>query len=143
MGYLGFGDDGRLALSLRVGGKWTWGATPYFGAAYLGGGSLFSGGATARGYRPQRFAGDASLYGHFDVRLFLVRVNLLLPCDLGINAFTDAGRVFVDGESSNDWHPSGGGGIWIAPLARTNTLTFSVAASDEDVLFYVRAGFHY
>jgi hypothetical protein len=142
-GYLGFGGNGRLALSLRLGGKWTWGEVPYFGAAYLGGGGIFSGGATARGFRPQRFAGEASVFGNFDVKLFLVRVNLLVPTDLGFNAFADAGRVFVSTESSNDWHPSGGGGFWLAPLARTNTVTFSVAASEEDVLFYVRAGFHY
>ena len=142
-GYLGFGDDGRLALSLRVGGKWTWGEVPYFGLAYLGGGSIFSGGATARGFRPQRFAGEASLFGNLDVKLFLVRVKMLVPTDLGLSAFADAGRVFVAGESSRDWHPSGGGGVWLAPLARTNTLTLSVAASEEDVLLYVRAGFHY
>ncbi len=142
-GYLGLGDKGRLALSARLGGKWTWGQTPYFGAAYLGGGGLISGGATARGFQPQRFAGEASLYGNADVRLYLVRVNLLVPCDLGLNAFADAGRVFVQGVSSDDWHPSGGGGVWLAPLERTNTLTFSVAASGEGALFYVRAGFHY
>ncbi len=142
-GYLGLGSKGRLALALRLGGKWTWGKVPYFGAAYLGGGGVFSGGATARGFRPQRFAGDAAVYGNFDARLFLARITLVVPCDIGINGFVDAGRVFLEDESSSDWHPSGGGGIWIAPLARTNTLTLSVAGSGEDVLAYVRAGFHY
>ena len=79
------------------------------------------------------------------MRLFLVRVNLLVPCDLGLNAFADAGRVFIRGDSSDDWHPSGGGGVWIAPLERTNTVTFSVAASGgittaKDVLDTMIAG---
>jgi hypothetical protein len=142
-GYLGLLGRGRLVLSARVGGEWTWGKVPYFGAAFLGGGGMFSGGATARGFTIQRFAGDASVYGNADLRLFLVRFNLLVPCDLGLEGFADVGRVFVGGESSSAWHPSGGGGFWLAPLARTNTFSFSVAASREGALFYMRAGFHY
>lgn len=142
-GYLGLFDKGRVVLTGRVGGTWTWGKVPYFGAAYLGGGGFFSGGATARGFQPQRFAGDASVYGNADVRVFLFRFNLLVPTDLGVSGFGDIGRVFVTDEISDTWHPSGGGGIWLAPMARTNTITFSVAGSREDALFYVRGGFHY
>jgi hypothetical protein len=126
-----------------VGQEFTWGKVPYFGSAYLGGGGFFSGGATARGFKAQRYAGEASLYGNADVRIFLFRFNLLVPADFGIAGFADVGRVFVIGEGSNAWHPSGGGGIWFAPLARTNTISLSVAGSDENALFYGRAGFHY
>lgn len=141
-GYLGFGE-GRFVVTGRVGERFTWGRVPYFGAAYLGGGGFFSGGATARGFIAQRFAGDASLYTNLDLRLFLFRFDLIVPTDLGLLGFGDVGRVFLVGESSNDWHPSAGGGIWLAPLARTNTISFSVAGSEEKVNVYVRAGFHY
>ncbi len=77
------------------------------------------------------------------MRLYLFRFNLLVPMDFGITGFGDVGRVFVYDESSSVWHPSGGGGVWFAPLARTNTITFSVAGSEENPLFYVRGGFHY
>jgi len=135
--------NSRLAGSMRVGGKHTFGRTPYFNAAYLGGGGVFSGFSANRGFAQQRFGGQSSVFGNVDVRLFIARFPIVVPGDFGINTFFDVGRVFVDGESSNDWHPSGGGGFWFAPLVRTNTLVFSVAASDEDVRFYFRAGLHY
>jgi hypothetical protein len=141
-GYLGLGD-GRVVLAARVGERLTWGEVPYFGSAFIGGAGFFSGGATARGFIAQRYAGEASVYSNADVRLFLFRFNMLVPTDFGITGFGDLGRVIVLGEGSNLWHPSGGGGIWFAPLARTNTITFSVAGSEENALFYVRAGFHY
>ncbi|MEM9694502.1 MAG: hypothetical protein AAGA56_18275, partial [Myxococcota bacterium] len=142
-GYLGLGDHGRVVLSTRLGQKFTWGNVPYFGAAFLGGGRFFSGGATARGFIAQRFAGDAVVYANVDGRVYLFRFPLFVPTDVGLLAFGDVGRVFLIGEPSGTWHPSGGGGFWLAPLARTNTVSFSVAASEEDVLVYVRAGFHY
>lgn len=134
--------DGRLAASARVGGQFNFGKTPYFGAAYVGGGGGTST-ATARGYGPQRFGGKASLFGNFDVRLFIARFTLAVPIELGIHGFVDAARVFVNRDESNDWHPSGGGGFWIAPLARTNALSFSFAGSDEGLRFYFKAGFFY
>ncbi len=142
-GFISFFDKGRLALSLRAGGVYTFGDVPYFAAAYIGGGRAFSGDASVRGLRAQRFAGDASVYGNADVRLFLFRANLGLPVEIGLFGFGDVGRVFLEDESSNKWHPSGGGGIWFAPLARTNTISTSIAVSEEAVLFYLRAGFHY
>lgn len=135
--------EGRLAGSLRVGGQMTFGKVPYFGAAYVGGGGTFSGGATSRGFGQQRFAGESAVYGNLDLRLYIARVTLLVPMDVGIHGFADVGRVFVEEEDSSLWHPSGGGGFWLAPLARTNTISFSLAASDEDLMFYLRAGFHY
>lgn len=141
-GHFSFFDKGRLALSLRAGGAVTFGEVPYFAAAYIGGGQAFSGDTTVRGLRAQRFAGDASLFGNADVRLFIASFKLGIPMDFGIFGFGDVGRVFADEESTR-WHPSAGGGIWFAPLARTNTISTSVAVSEESVLFYFRAGFHY
>ena len=57
--------------------------------------------------------------------------------------FGDVGRVFFDGESSSKWHPSGGGGIWFAPLGKTNAFSLSLAVSEESFLFYMRTGFFY
>ncbi len=154
------GEKGRATLGLRVGGKGTFGRTPYYAAAYIGGGEFFSGSAVVRGYRAQRFAGDGSLYANADLRVFIARVKLIVPTDFGVLGFGDVGRVwvedgdgdqgagdedgpFVSGSSNQRWHPSWGGGIWFAPLARTNTISLSVAGSPEDTLFYLRVGFHY
>jgi hypothetical protein len=139
--YLTPGDQRRLTLAARVGGRQTFGTVPYLKAAYIGGSESFDRSASVRGLRAQRFAGDASVYGNLDLRLFLIRTKLLIPTDVGVFGFADVGRVFLDGEDSNEWHPSAGGGIWLAPLARANTISLTVAASDEETMFYMMFGF--
>ena len=96
-----------------------------------------------RGFRAQRFAGNSSVFGNADLRIFLARIKLVVPGDIGVFGFGDIGRVFLDGENSDKWHPSAGGGVWFAPLIRTNTISLSVAASTEETLFYMRFGFHF
>jgi hypothetical protein len=49
--------------------------------------------------------------------------------------------VYVDGESPGGWHTSGGGGVWLALLDRSNTVTFGIAASEERTTFYLGTGF--
>lgn len=135
--------DARVTIAARVGGERNFGSTPYFDRAAIGGGRFFQGSSTNRGFRPRRFAGDASVYSNADVRVFLARVKLVVPGDVGVHGFGDVGRVFLDSEISNDWHASGGGGLWFSPLVRPNTLSVSLAHSSEDTLVYVRLGFHY
>jgi len=122
-------------LALRVGGKKVWGTFPFHEAAFIGGES------TVRGFREQRFAGDASLYGNAELRLFLSKFFVLLPGEFGIFGLGDVGRVYLDGETSDKWHSAFGGGIWFAYLNRQNTLSVAIADSDERTGVYVRAGF--
>jgi hypothetical protein len=142
-GYYTVGDRDRFTFAARGGGEAVFGKYPYQGAAYIGGGNTFSADSTIRGYRPQRFGGDESVFGNFDTRVFLTRVKLLFPGDLGVLAFADVGRVFLDDEHSDRWHWSTGGGVWFAPLVRTNAISVTVAYSPEDVLVYLRQGFHF
>ena len=121
-------------LALRVGGQKAWGDYPYFDAALLGGGS------TLRGWRQDRFAGDASIYGNAELRLFLTRFFLLLPGDLGAFGLADAGRVYVSGESSDTWHTAFGGGLWVSFLGRGNTFSVSLAHGREGNAVYFRSG---
>jgi hypothetical protein len=133
----------RFTLALRAGGRATFGKVPYFQAAFIGGGDFFSGHASVRGFRDQRFAGDYAFFNNNELRVFLFRTKLLVPGDVGLIGFADVGRVFVDGESSNKWHVGGGGGVWFAPLSRANTISLSVANSEEETLVYMRMGFHF
>jgi hypothetical protein len=133
----------RMTLAVRAGGRATFGKTPYFQAAFIGGVEFFSGRASVRGFRDQRFAGDYSVFGNTELRIFLVRGKLIVPGDIGVIAFTDVGRVFLDGESSKKWHVGYGGGVWFAPLSRANAISLSVADSREETLVYMRIGFHY
>ena len=121
-------------LALRLGGEKAWGNYPFFDAAVLGGSS------TLRGWRQERFAGDASVYGNAEFRFFLTKFFLLLPGDLGAFGLADAGRVYVSGESSDTWHSAFGGGLWVSFLGRGNTMSVSMAHGREGNGFYFRSG---
>ena len=119
---------------MRIAGKKVWGDYPFHEAAVLGGWR------TLRGFRRERFAGDAAVYGSAELRVPLSKFAFILPDELGVLGFTDVGRVFFLGEDSNKWHVGAGGGLWIAPVNRSNTFTLVVAKSAEGVRYYVRAG---
>jgi Omp85 superfamily domain len=121
-------------LALRAGGQRVWGTYPYDEAAYVGGG------ATLRGFPQQRFAGDGSLYGSAELRIPIARVYVFVPGSLGVFALGDTGRVYLTGESSNQWHSAAGGGLWFALLDAANTVSVSIASSEEGTGVYIHAG---
>jgi hypothetical protein len=126
---------GGPVLALRAGGKQTFGTYPFHEAAFLGGAS------TLRGWTEQRFAGDAAVYGNAELRAYLSEIFFVLPGELGIFALADAGRVFLDGESSDAWHSALGGGLWVAFLDRANTISVAYARGRERGGVYVNLGF--
>lgn len=133
--YLTRGGQSAPTLALRIGGDKLWGPHPFFDAAFIGGES------TVRGWNEQRFAGDASLYGNAELRMFVRKFFFLLPSDFGVFALADAGRVFSPGERSTAIHQGFGGGLWIAPLGRSNTLSLAIARSREGSGLYIGSGF--
>ena len=135
--YLTGGGGLQPTVALRAGGKRVFGTYPFHDAAFIGGA------ANVRGFHPQRFAGDASLYGNAELRLELGRFFLVLPGDFGVFALADAGRVFLEGETSDRWHTAVGGGLWFAYLDRSRTVSVAVARSEERTGLYVRAGFSF
>ncbi len=124
----------KPTLGFRAGGKVVMGDYPFMSAAFIGGG------ATVRSLRYNRYAGDASLYGGAELRLRLARISALLASDLGVMGLVDVGRVFVDGESSNTWHPAYGGGIWLAFLNGRSRATISAAGGQGAARFYFNFG---
>lgn len=125
---------GRPTLSLRVAGKKVWRTYPYHEAAYIGGNR------NVRGFPQQRFAGDASAFGNAELRIPLTRVYIFVPGSLGVFALADVGRVFFEGETSETWHSSAGGGVWCSFLNTANTASLAVAASEEGTRIYLVAG---
>jgi hypothetical protein len=121
-------------LALRVGGKQVWGRFPFQEAAYIGDAS------TVRLGRQNRYAGEASVYGGSELRLFLTKFYFLAPADFGVLGLADVGRVFLDGENSDRWHAAGGGGIWASFLDRSYMLSLSLAKSSERTALYFRIG---
>jgi hypothetical protein len=142
--YLTAGSKGRATLALRVGGKHMLGDRyPFHNAAAIGGGGVFSGQDALRGLRPNRFIGDSAVWGNADLRLYLSQFFLALPGEWGIFGFGDVGRVWLEDETSDKWHTSWGGGIWIGLLSRANAIAFTVAQSEERTAFAIRAGFSF
>lgn len=128
------------SLHLFAGGVKVFGdSVPFFETARLGGMK------TLRGYNYDRFAGNAAAYGSAEVRLPLTRIKLVVPGQQGIFSFYDVGRVWVDGESSDEWHSAIGGGVWLSFLTRGTVVYVAVArpakASDKDEGNRVLAGF--
>lgn len=116
----------RPSLNLMAGGVKTWGKLPFFLAPTLGG--LH----TLRGYRPDRFAGDAAVYGSADLRIPLTRIKLVLPGQQGVFGFADGGRVYLRSEASDKWHSAFGGGVWFSFLTRDNVVYAGVGVPTRD-----------
>ncbi len=133
--YLSLDASANQTLALRIGAKKVLGSAPFYESAFVGGRN------TIRGFHEQRFAGDAAVYANGEIRLFVTRFTWLVPGDFGVLGMADVGRVFIEGESSRRWHAGLGGGIWIAPFRRQNTLTATVAKSPELLRFYFGSGF--
>ena len=139
---------GRATFALRGGGKKVFGTYPYMEAASLGQGGLGASALeepenTLRGYRARRFAGDASAYGNADLRLRVSNMNIVVPGVWGLTAFGDVGRVWLDDETSDEWHTGVGGGLWFSWLTNKLSTSLGVSHGKEETLFYVSGGFHF
>ncbi|HUP90266.1 MAG TPA: BamA/TamA family outer membrane protein [Longimicrobiales bacterium] len=111
----------RATIALRAGGKRVWGDFPLHEAAFIGGIE------SLRGVWWNRYAGDTALHGSVELRVPLMRVELLTRGDLGIIAFTDAGRVWYNGASVGDWHVGKGAGLWFGSLSQAFSVTYARA----------------
>ncbi len=135
----------RPTLALRAGGKKVWGTFPFHESAFLGGPGLIAGDASngsLRGFRKNRFAGEASLYGNSELRLVLAKIKFLVPGELGLFGAADAGRVIYseDPDDADSWHTGIGGGLWLSFLQRLQTFSVAAVSGDDLTGVYVRAG---
>lgn len=96
-----------------------------------------------RGYRFQRFTGKSSFYQSTDLRVSLKRVRTsVIPIVLGIYGGFDYGRVWISGDTSNVWHTSYGGGIFVSGL-NLITARASLFGSDDGARFNFGLGFSF
>ena len=131
------GLPARPTLAVRAGATRVLGRYPFFEGAWIGGRS------SVRGLNSRRFLGDAALFGGAEVRLDFGRYLLVVPGEWGLSGLVDAGRVYLDGETSDRWHSAVGAGLWFAFLDRRSTMTVTWATSEERSRLYVQAGFHF
>lgn len=109
--YIPLSPAHKVVLATNFGAAQTLGNYEFFHANYL------SNASRLRGYRINRFAGDALLYQSTDLRVKLLQGKGGLKAGLGIYGSFDYGRVFLEEElNANDWHTSYGGGIYFTPL---------------------------
>jgi len=124
-------------LALRVGGEKVWGTIPFHEAAYLGGPN------NLRGFRQDRFGGDASVYGNAELRFAISKIRFLVPGEFGLFGAADVGRVFLDEDpdGADEVHTGLGGGFWLSFLSRLQTLSVGIINGDDLTGVYVSAGF--
>jgi hypothetical protein len=122
----------RAHLAVRAGGQKRSGDYAWFDGAFIGG-------RFTRGYASHRFTGDASLFGTVALRGWMATVPIIVPVRIGAIAFADTGRVWLEGETSDVWHHSFGGGLMARPLATSATFFVAVGHSKEGNRYY--AGF--
>jgi outer membrane protein assembly factor BamA len=126
----------RMVLATRFGWGANYGDYELQQAMYLGGTD------NLRGYRKMRFAGKSMLFNNTELRIRLFDFNTyLFPGSFGIFVFNDVGRVWVNHESSDDWHVGNGGGIWIAPIKRFVIAAGVGRSKEEDMLPRISFGF--
>jgi len=112
--YQKLNSSGSIVISDRVGGGITAGSAAFYQSMFLGGqGNLL-------GYLQNRFAGQHMVFNNLQARVKLFNIaSYILPGQLGLSGFYDAGRVWEKGEKSDKWHQGTGAGIYFSPAGLT------------------------
>lgn len=113
--------NGQLVLATKVKGHVTLGDDfEFYQAASLGASDGL------RGYRNNRFTGKNAFYHNTDIRLNLRKLKTgILPFNIGVYGGLDYGRVWIDGDDSDKWNNSIGGGLF---FNGANMITGNVSA---------------
>ncbi len=101
--------SGSLILATKLGGELILGDDfEFYHGARIGGNN------SLRGFRNERFIGKQSFYQNTDLRIPLGGLKTsVIPIRFGITGSFDYGRVWTADDSSNIWHNSVGGSIWV------------------------------
>lgn len=135
--YKNLNAKATIILAERFGGNITVGKTAFYQSAFLGGQE------NLLGYRQYRFSGQHSFYNNLELRIKLADVaSYILPGQLGITGFWDAGRVWEKEDHSDKWHHGVGGGIYFAPVSMV-AFSFVVGNSTEGWYPYFTMGFRF
>ncbi len=96
-----------------------------------------------RGFRNQRFSGNTAFVQTSDLRWNIRKARIgLLPFNMGVYGGFDYGRVWLDGEDSDIWHNSVGGGVFLN-AANVTSLNASLFNSNDGLRFAFRLGFEF
>lgn len=116
-----------FTLGLRAGYARHFDDAPYYDLFYLGQNTYL------RGYLQNRFAGDAAAYFNSDLRIQLLNKRAaIIPFKFGLSVFADAGRIYMEDETSDKVHLGYGAGIYFVPLRDRFVLKLSAGFSEEE-----------
>lgn len=135
--YISLDKQSNIVLANRIGGGITGGKTAFYQSLFLGGHE------NMLGHRQYRFAGHEMLYNNLEMRFKLAQVgSYILPGQLGMLGFYDAGKVWAKGYNSSKIHQGVGGGLYYAPA---NMAVFQLIAgySREGWYPYFTMGFRF
>jgi hypothetical protein len=106
---------GKIVIANRIGYTQAFSKDiTYFQAATLGGVGADS---NMRGFRRERFSGERAFWVNTDLRVKLFNSNQgKIPFSFGVLGGFDVGRVYLSSETSDVWHYSYGGGVFISPF---------------------------
>jgi hypothetical protein len=124
-------------FALKAGAKQVHGDFPFHEAAFVGGEP------SERKLPRERYAGDAALYGSAELRIPVVDFAFVLPIDIGVYVYGNAGRVFVDRESPDGWHNSRGAGMWIGILNPDSGVGFDLGNNIGRNIVQAKIGFKF
>ena len=132
--YKSLGKKRRATFASRIGTAMVRGNYDFFVMPTLGQEE------NIRGLYQNRFRGETIFFHTSDIRAALGSSNnAILPFSFGLTGSFDYGRVWSPDETSDTWHSSAGGGIWIAPL-NLSIISFNYNKSDVDSRFMIRLG---
>lgn len=133
--YASLSDPAKLIAVLRAGGGHIFSDNfEYFQAESIGAGNFL------RGFRKNRFSGRSLAYGSAELRAKIADIrSYIFPGTLGVVAFDDVARVWMDDELSKKWHNAYGAGLYYIPF-NLFILSGTAAFSNEQVLFNITLG---
>ncbi len=137
--YNAISQNRKWVLNSRVQGKVNFGdGFQFYQAAILGGKNGL------RGYRHERFAGEEAFAAGADLRYSFDQFKTrFLPFQIGVFGGYDIGRVWFDGEGSEKWHDSYGGGFWVNSAEAVSGKFNFFRGGDEGWRFSFAFGFRF
>ena len=88
-----------------------------------------------RAYRNERFTGRSAAVGSADLRYSFNKFRTALtPIQIGVFGGYDLGRVWIPNDTSDVWHSSYGGGLWVN-TADILSGTFNLFTGEEGLRF--------
>lgn len=125
-----------LVLASKVSFGLNIGDYSFFQANYIGRESGL------RSFRQNRFGGDRSFSVSNDLRIKLFTSQKgSIAFSMGLMGSYDIGRVWQDDVSSDTWHQSYGGGLWINPFDVMPVSFYYMTSPAKESLFLVKFGF--